>query len=134
MTENTCASYTGIHSSVPEEHTEKPGVSLKYDERRERVLLYLMAHKDYVTAWKINDSLKIDNTSKSFCLIRKLIKEMNHYANINNSSWGIISDNKGFKYCTSRKEAYEDIERLLVRRKGLDKLIADRHAIAARLQ
>jgi hypothetical protein len=126
--------YTGIHSSVPKEHTENPGVTLQYDERRERLLLYLMAHKEYVTAWKINESLQIDNDSKSFSLIRKLIKEINHFANINNASWGIISDNKGFKYCTSRQEAYEDIERLLVRRAGLDKLIADRHAIAARLK
>lgn len=128
------ATYTGIHSTVPEEVTQNPGVTLEYDENRERILIYLMSKNEYVTAWKINQELQIEKDNKTFPVTRKLIKEINYFSQQKGMPFGIISDNKGFKYTQEATEVWENIERLENRMKGLKESIEYQRSIYLRLK
>lgn len=116
---------TGIHSSIPVEHNPQGGSSFVYDERRERILTYLLERKGELrTAFKIAQACGLP-TEGTQVLVRKLIKEINHFFASRNIKMFIVSTPKGFYFTDSPVVVKESIARHKIRMKGLQRTIRD---------
>lgn len=132
MVDSTLAEYSGIHSMVPVDKNPQGGVTWKYDERREKILLYLIARKGQVrTAWKIASACGLPN-GETQPLVRKLIKEINHVFAENNVGAAVVSTNKGFFYTDNPEDIKRSIDMHYQRMQGLGRTIRDEKAILAR--
>lgn len=130
---NNHRTYTGIHSEVPEEYTDTPGVTIDYDERREKIFMLLHGASRFLTANDISTLTGIEDKHHTKPVIRKLIKEINYYAAQNAKPFAVISNSNGYKMATDSATVCNNIERLERRMQGLKNTINYNKVIYNRL-
>lgn len=133
MSDSQLSFDSGIFSSVPEEFNPQGGVTYSYDERREAVLLYLLARKGEIrTAFKIAQACGLP-TEGTQVLVRKLVKEINHIFAQKGLAQAVISTPRGFYYTDEASHIVESIQRHRTRIKGILRTIRDESIILDRM-
>lgn len=133
MSSGALVESTGIHGSIPVEHNPQGGESWVYDERRERIFTYLHGRKGEVrTAFKIADACGL-SVAGTQVLVRKLIKELNHYFAEKSLAMAIVSTPSGFYFTDNPKDVLASIQRHQVRITGLLRTIKDETALLYRM-
>lgn len=124
---------TGIHSTIPSEHNPQGGETWVYDPRREAILNYLIERKGEVrTAFRIAEAVGLP-TEGTQVLVRKLVKELNHYFAQKEMMMAVVSTPRGFYFTDDAKDVLASIERHQNRVKGLLRTIKDETALLYRL-